>query len=201
MYVAYWSRIKAGEKMNVVEPIRDRELILDFADYLKSRRERDYVLFQFGIYSGLRISDILPLKVRDVKDADFFYITEKKTRKTKKLKINDKLKEIIKKYIIGMRDYEYLFQRSQGKPLPISRQRVWQILNKAADEFEYKEKIGCHTLRKTFGYWIYQETHDAATLQEIFNHSSMEYTKRYIGVNQVTQDKLINGLSFDRKRH
>jgi len=185
--------------MNTVEPLRDWNLILDFSDYLKEKRMRDYVLFMFGIYSGLRISDILPLKVRDVKDARFIYITEEKTGKEKKLKINDELKSIIKDYIIGMRDYEYLFKRNKGKQVPISRQRVWQILNAVADEFEYKEKIGCHTLRKTFGYWIYQETHDAATLQDIFNHSSLEYTKRYIGVNQDTQDKMINNLSFSKK--
>lgn len=182
--------------MNTVEPIRDKSIILDFSDYLKQRSIRDYVLFNFGIYSGLRISDILPLKVRDVKSADFIIITEKKTRKTKRLKINDELKNIIKKYIIGKRDYEYLFPRSKGKAVPITRQRVWQILNEAAKEFEYKERIGCHTLRKTFGYWIYKETNDAATLQDIFNQSSINVTKRYIGVNQDTKDKLINGLSF-----
>jgi integrase len=186
--------------MNTVEPIRDRNLILDFADYLKEQSERDYVLFMFGIYSGLRVSDILPLKVRDVKDTDYLYKHEKKTKKYKRLKLNDELKPIIKEYIVGKRDYEYLFKREKGKSVPISRQRVWQILNKVADEFEYKEKIGCHTLRKTFGYWIYQETKDAATLQDIFNHSSLEYTKRYIGVNQDNQDKTINNLSFSNKR-
>ncbi len=186
--------------MNTVEPIRDWNLILDFADFLKEKSERDYVLFMFGIYSGLRISDILPLKVRDVRDADFIYAIEKKTHKFKRLKINDELKPIIKKYILGKRDYEYLFKRDKGKPVPITRQRVWQILNSLADDFEYKEKIGCHTLRKTFGYWLYQETHDAATLQDIFNHSSIEYTKRYIGVDQDNQDKMINNLSFSKKR-
>lgn len=186
--------------MNTVEPIRDKELILDFSDYLKEKSMRDYVLFNFGIYSGLRISDILPLKVRDVKSADFIIVTEKKTGKTKRLKINDDLKEIIRKYIIGKRDYEYLFPRARGKAVPISRQRVWQILNQAADEFEYKERIGCHSLRKTFGYWIYQETHDAATIQDIFNQSNINVTKRYIGVNQDSKDKLINGLSFKTKR-
>lgn len=185
--------------MNTVEPIRDRNLIIDFADCLKDKRDRDYVLFMFGIYSGLRISDILPLKVRDVKDVGFIYITEEKTGKEKKLKINDELKVIIKDYIIGKRDYEFLFKRDKGKAVPISRQRVWQILNDVANEFEYKEKIGCHTLRKTFGYWIYQDTKDAATLQDIFNHSSLEYTKRYIGVNQDSKDKMINNLSFSKR--
>lgn len=189
--------------MNTVEPIRDENIILDFADYLKEKRPRDYVLFMTGIHTGLRISDILPLKVRDVKNSDYlYYITERKTKKTSKIKINDELKQIFKDYIIGMRDYEYLFKKEKGKSKnePISRQRVWQILNDAAEEFGYREKIGCHTLRKTFGYLLYKETHDAVTLQDMFNHSSIEYTKRYIGVNQDNKDKMYNRLSFGRKK-
>lgn len=182
--------------MNTVEPIRDKDLIIDFSDYLKEKNIRDYVLFNFGIYSGLRISDILPLKVRDVRNADFIIITEKKTGKTKRLKINDDLKDIIKKYVIGKRDYEYLFPRTKGKAVPITRQRVWQILNEAANEFVYKERIGCHSLRKTFGYWMYQDTHDAETIRDIFEQANLNVTKRYIGINQDTKDKYINGLSF-----
>ena len=52
--------------MNTVEPIRDIEVVLDIADYLKERNRRDYVMFMFGIYSGLRICDILQFRVRDV---------------------------------------------------------------------------------------------------------------------------------------
>ena len=67
--------------MNTVEPIRDMDLVMDLADYLKSNNERDYVLFMFGIYTGLRISDILKFRVRDVKGKDAVYIREKKTGK------------------------------------------------------------------------------------------------------------------------
>ena len=53
--------------MNTVEPIRDVSLVNDIADYLREQSERNYILFLFGIYSGLRISDILKLRVRDVR--------------------------------------------------------------------------------------------------------------------------------------
>ncbi len=69
--------------MNTVEPIRDMDLVWDVADYLKMRNKRDYVLFLFGIYTGLRISDILKFRVRDVKDKDAVYIREKKDRQGK----------------------------------------------------------------------------------------------------------------------
>ena len=57
-------------RVNTVEPIRDMDLIFDMMDFLKGQNVRDYVLFMFGIYTGLRISDILKLRVRDVKEKD-----------------------------------------------------------------------------------------------------------------------------------
>ncbi len=184
--------------MNTVEPIRDKRLILDIADYLKDKNERDYVLFMFGIYSGLRISDILPLRVRDIKSKDYIYIREKKTRREKRFPINTELKPILNEYIKGRKDYELLFPKSRGKgqSTPISRQRVWKILNDAASYFGYTDNIGCHTLRKTFGYLLYQQTHDAVAIQEILNHSDISITKRYIGVNQDSKDKIMRGLSL-----
>lgn len=186
--------------MNTVEPIRDLDLIQDMADYLKDKRERDYVLFMIGIHQGRRISDILPLKVRDVRNQDYIYLRETKTRKEVRLLINEELKEIIEDYIKDKKDYEYLFRRERGKNKPISRQRVWQILNEAADFFEHKDKIGCHSLRKTFGYWLYQETKDIVSIKELLNQSSDLVASRYIGINQDSKDKMISNLSFSQKR-
>ena len=188
--------------LNTVEPIKDFELILDIQDYLKCKQDkRDYVLFMFGIYSGLRISDILALKVRDVRNADFIYITEQKTNKIRKIVINDALKAVIKEYIKTKRDYEYLFTSSRGeKNKPLTRQRVWQILNNVARVFDYKHPMGCHTLRKTFGYWLYQDTKDAASIMDILNHSDISITKRYIGVTQESNENMMRNLSFSKKR-
>ena len=80
--------------MNTVQPIKDIEIIYDIADYLKSRNKRNYVLFMFGIYSGLRISDILKLRVRDVRNKNYIYIREKKTNKEKRFILQDDIKTI-----------------------------------------------------------------------------------------------------------
>ena len=52
--------------MKVVEPIRDTDDIERIKDFLKRKNERDYVLFLFGIYTGLRVSDIIPIKVKQI---------------------------------------------------------------------------------------------------------------------------------------
>lgn len=189
---------KKRETMNTVEPIRDMDLVLDVADYLKTRNERDYVLFMFGIYTGLRISDILNFRVRDIRDKDSVYIREKKTGKEKRFPINDELKPILRAYIKGKRDFEFLFKSPRYPNRPISRQQAYNILSEAGKMFGL-DSIGTHTLRKTFGYHMYQQTHDATTLMEILNHASIASTLRYICINQDNKDKAIKGLTFQKK--
>lgn len=171
-------------------------MILDFSDYLKQRNERDYVLFWTGIYTGRRISDILSLKVRDVKNKDRIVFNEKKTGKKADIIVNPELKKILYDYCKDKKDYEFLFPNNRQVPKPISRVRVWQILNEAAEKFSYHEPLGCHSLRKTFGYLLYQNTKDVMAIKEILNQSDISVTKRYIGIDQECQDNMICKLNF-----
>lgn len=183
--------------MNTVEPIRDIELVWDIADYLREQSERNYVLFLCGIYTGLRISDILKLQVRDVRKKQYVMMREKKTGKEKKFPINKELRPILEAYIKDKPDYEYLFHGRQGKK-PITRQQAYNIISSAGREFGL-DSIGTHTLRKTFGYHMYKQTGDIATLKDILNHSDISITFRYIGINQETKDDRIESLTY-RKR-
>jgi integrase len=188
--------------LNTVDPIKDWDLLLDMEDYLEENNPRNYVLFMTGLYLGLRISDILQLKVRDIKNKDYIYIREEKTNKENKIVINDELKEIYSTYIKNKPMNRYLFKdERKNKPnKPISRQQVWNILNDLASEFEYKDPIGCHTLRKTFGYWLYQDTKDAVAIKELLNHSDISITKRYIGVTQDSKDLMVKSISYTKRR-
>lgn len=188
--------VQGGEKMNTVEPIRDINKVWDIADYLKEQNERDYVMFLFGIYVGLRISDILKLQVRDVKDRNHVIIREQKTGKEKSVPINDELRPILNRYIRGKAEYEWLFPSRRGDG-HITRQRAYQVLSDAGARFGL-EAIGTHTLRKTFGYHFYQQTKDIATLKEILNHSDISVTFRYIGITQDIKDDKMRKLSFRR---
>lgn len=174
--------------MKIVQPIRDREVIDKFKRELKKNGTRDYMMFCLGINVGLRISDILKLKVSDVKDKDRIRIYEKKTTKYKRLLIPPKLRDELEDYVCGMNDDEFLFQSRKGDNKPITRVQAYRILNKVADKLG-EEEIGTHTLRKTFGYWHYQANKDVAILQDIFNHSAPSITLKYIGINDDIKDK------------
>jgi integrase len=176
--------------MNFVQPIRDPELITAIKNYLRQRSDRNYILFILGINTGLRISDILKLKVKDLK-ASHIRLRETKTRKNKRIQITPALKKELRWYIEGKDDEEYLIKSRNGYNRPIDRSTAYKILRSAA-EYVSLDEIGTHTLRKTFGYHFYAQTKDVAMLQEIFNHSSPQITLRYIGVNQDSMDKAMN---------
>lgn len=191
--------MNGGEKVKQVQPIRTPEKVQDVMDALKKSDMRGYILFLTGIHTGLRISDLLTLKVRDVRDRDSIVIVEKKTGKERRFPIHKELKKALKEYISGKEDYEYLFRSRQGKNSPISRMRAYQIIKAVTNKLGI-ENIGTHSMRKTFGYFLYQQTKNLVAIKEIFNHSDISHTLRYIGVAQETQDKLMCELTFSRRK-
>lgn len=181
--------------MNTVEPIRDKELIEDIIDYFRGRSDRNALLFMFGIYSGLRISDILHFRVRDVRGKKYFVIIEQKTKKERRIPIHKMLRKEIEKYVSGKKDYEMLFKSRQGINKPITRQQAYNIIQQAAEEFGI-ERLGTHTMRKTFGYNLYKQTGDIVLVQKILNHATPEITLAYIGITSETMENAIMSLDY-----
>ncbi|MUV39460.1 putative integrase/recombinase YoeC [Lentibacillus sp. JNUCC-1] len=99
--------------MNFVQPIRDPEYIRVIKKFLKEKNERNYMLFLTGINSGLRISDILKLRVSDVR-RPYFNIKEQKTSKAKRIAMTPLLQRELKAYTEGKEDHEYLFKSREG---------------------------------------------------------------------------------------
>lgn len=195
--------------MNVVQPIRDPEVVTAIAEYLRLRSERNYLLFSLGVYSGLRVSDLLNLKVHKVRGTHVD-IYESKTKKWKKFIIHPNIREDLDAYIADMDDDEYLFASRQKKRngvnrRPIDRSQAYKILNDAARRFGLKE-IGCHTMRKTFGYHLVMNADPEQTpfvlalLMQLFNHSSQEMTLRYLGLTQDALDRAVLKMSYTKNR-
>lgn len=173
--------------MNYVQPIRDLEKVSEMKNYLKSKSERNYILFLLGISTGLRISDILQLRKEDLLNTHV-NLREMKTRKQKRIRIPPYIRKELIEYARHLNDRDFVVKSRQGGNKPIDRSVAYRILREAAEQVNLTE-IGTHTLRKTFGYHFYQQTKDVAMLQEMFNHSSPNITLRYIGINQDSMDK------------
>jgi integrase len=183
--------------MAAANPIRNKQVIYNIAEYLKKQNERDYILFMLGIYSGLRISDILKLKVSDVRASDYFIVTEQKTGNIRRIIINPELQQEIERYSTGKDDGDYLIRSRENYNRPISRQRVNQILEDVGDK--YMLRLSAHSLRKTFGYHFYLqygERHALPILMKIYGHSRETHTLLYIGVEQEYMDRMLKKFRF-----
>ena len=171
--------------MNFVYPIRDKDSIQKMKAYL-SKNPRDLLLFTIGLNSALRISDILSLKVGQVKSG-YVILKEQKTNKTKRFPLNKSVMEVLLPYIAGKGDEDYLFESQKGNKL--SRCQAYRIIKKASRVCGLSEEIATHSMRKTFAYKVYEKTKDIALIQQLLNHSSPAISLRYIG---ITQNKLDN---------
>lgn len=168
--------------MTTVEPIRSLKKIRKVEQFLAQQSYRDLLLFTFGINSGLRISDILKLDVKDVKNKSYIQIKETKTNKFKKFPINTKLKNMIAAYTKNKEPNEPLFLTVYNNRM--NRFTAYKIITFACKKVNIEENIGTHSLRKTFGYHFYKKFKDIAMLQKILNHTSQDVTMRYIGIEQ-----------------
>jgi len=187
--------------MNLVEPIRDRKKLELMKAVLKERSLRDWCLFVLGINSGLRVGDIVRLKVSDVYDGrklkDRIELREQKTGKRKSFPLSETVKKALKEYLASAKlgQDDILFPSRKGKG-SLSRSQVWLILHKAADKAGIQERIGTHSMRKTFGYQAYKSGTDFYIIQEMLNHSSPAVTRRYIGLSQDDLDRVYRMLDL-----
>lgn len=178
-----------------VEPIRSKKKIKQMYQLLKGMDTKYSVLFKLGVNTGLRISDIIKLKVCDIYNQkmefkEHLILIEQKTKKNKMILLNKTSRECLEQYIReSHRLYDdYLFYSRKGGH--IGRVQVYRVLREAANVLGI-EHFGTHSMRKTWGYWTYKMSkYNIGLIMDTLNHSSPSVTLRYIGINQDEKDNL-----------
>ena len=187
--------------MNLTEPIRNKVHVARLIAYYANRGEtRNGALVTLCVHTALRISDILRLNYNDVYDEEghvrkSITIREKKTGKTKIIALN-------KKVVAALA--AHLSNAVPGAPLvlnirtgnAISRIQAYRIIRAAAHAVKIPQNVSCHSLRKTFGYHAWKGGTSPAVIMDIYNHSSLAVTKRYLGVTQDDKNAVYLGINF-----
>ncbi len=180
---------KLPSEVEAIKSIRHIAKIKQFL--LGKESKRDYLLFVLGINVGLRIGDLLSLKVSDVVDEAenikrAVSIVEQKTKKHKEFELNKSAREAIRLYLDQVEELDvdaYLFTSRKGSGA-ITTRSAHKIIKTTLRELGIKGNFGTHSLRKTFGYHRYNSGVKVETLQKVFNHSSSTVTLRYIGITR-----------------
>lgn len=189
--------------MAATEPIRDKKQLKELADYFLSKGQlRNYTLVVMGTYTVLRISDLLRLKWSDVYDEErqafrtHITVIEKKTKKERTIALNSQVLGALRQCYLHRRG-DYIFANNRKEPKAISRVQAWRIIHAATVELEIMGKISCHSLRKTWGYHAIKSGEvSLAVIVDIYNHSSYEITKRYLGITQDERDEAYLGVEL-----
>lgn len=181
--------------MEYVHPIKYIESINAIKEILRKQSQRDLLFFVFGINTGIRISELLSLRVKDVWDGEkvkeFLILYDEKQKDSKAYYINNRVKCELETYLsnVNLQNGDYLF-KSKKNNQPITRQQAYRIINQAAKEVGIIGNIGTHTLRKTFGYHAYRKGIAISILMSIYQHNTPAETLRYIGIDK-NEEQLI----------
>ena len=148
-----------------------------------------------------RASDVRTLRWKDVLNRNRLVKTEKKTRKNRMVKFSRYVQEKTRHLygLQGIPDVENLiFMNPQtGNPYSL------EYINRLLKVFRVRYRIpihafSTHTFRKTFGRYVYEIMGRSAEalilLNQIFRHSNLETTRRYIGLAQEDIDKVFNSI-------
>lgn len=158
-----------------------------------------YLLLLLGFNTGLRIGDICRLRVKDVRGRERVNIEAQKTGKMSDVKLQAIAQKAFAEALKGRDEDDYVLASRQKSPAsggekPISRQRAYAIIREIAARAGFAERVGCHTLRKTFAWNYYQAGGDLTKLQKILDHSSQEATLHYLGLDHKALDEVIDHM-------
>jgi len=168
--------------------------------------DKEYKISLFialGSFWGLRVSDILRLKWDDILDKDEFVMVEKKTGKKREIKINRQLKQHISEC------YSRIMPGSDKHPVFLSQKNTTYSIQRLNAIFKtlkskYNLKVGnfsTHSMRKTFGRQVFSKAETNAELalvklSQLFNHSSVMVTRRYLGISRDELLQAYDALTF-----
>ena len=188
--------------MKTTEPIRNKEQVAQLLMYYFNLGEmRNHLLINLCLHTALRISDILNLTTNDVYDfknhcvRKSIIITEKKTGKTKTIALHKNIHTILSSCFPAAEPNMPLI-RNKRTNKAISRIQAYRIIRAAADSLGFTDRISCHSLRKTFGYHAWKCGVSPAVIMDIYNHSSLTVTRRYLGITQDDKNAVYMGLDF-----
>jgi integrase len=169
-----------------VDPITELKDIKNIKKCL-SDSQRDLCLFTTGINTNLRASDLVRITigmVKELKPGEELVLTEKKTKKERRITLNkdciDTIQNLIQSFKEIRKDNSQLFRGREGDIKPIG---VNYLVNKWVKMINLKGNYGSHSLRKTFGYHMrVQHKVSIPILMQIFNHHSQKQTLDYLCV-------------------
>jgi integrase len=162
------------------------------------------LLISIGVFTGLRISDLLSLTYSDLLSNETFTLREMKTKKQRSIKVNKDLKEIVSRIVSksNITNLNQLIFLNKYGTKSIDKSYVNVKLKELVKKYRIKldGNVSTHTFRKTLGRRVMEvnnySNESLVLLMELFGHSSMSITKRYLGIREQEIHNVYDSLTF-----
>ena len=162
------------------------------------------LLISIGVFTGLRISDLLSLTYSDLLSNETFTLREMKTKKQRSIKVNKDLKEIVSRIVSksNITNLNQLIFINKYGTKSIDKSYVNVKLKELVKKYRLKldGNVSTHTFRKTLGRRVMEvnnySNESLVLLMELFGHSSMSITKRYLGIREQEIHNVYDSLTF-----
>ncbi|MBI5836623.1 MAG: site-specific tyrosine recombinase XerD [Candidatus Eisenbacteria bacterium] len=145
---------------------------------------RDRAMMEVMYGGGLRVSELISLKVPDVQFEESFLLVSGKGDKQRLIPLGSKAREALVAYMEGSRPHllrgrtsPYIFLNARGGPL--TRMGFWTVLKRHARTAGLAEKVTPHVLRHSFATHLLQGGADLRSVQELLGHASITTTEIY----------------------
>lgn len=153
---------------------------------------RDRAMLEVLYATGLRVTELVTLKSRDVNIDAGYLLTMGKGEKERLVPIGESARKAVAEYLAGIRimldrkgDNEYLFLSRLG--CKMSRQAFWNIIKKRSGAAGIRKNISPHTLRHSFATHLLENGADLRSVQIMLGHADLSSTQIY---THVTRERL-----------
>ncbi|MCW0484347.1 site-specific tyrosine recombinase XerD [Gaoshiqia sediminis] len=194
---------KIGRKLPDVLTMEEIDLIIDGVDLIKPEGQRNKAMLETLYSCGLRVSELVNLKVTNLFFDQGFIKVEGKSEKERLVPVSSKAIEEITRYLHGYRktlkispeSENILFLNRRGKKL--SRVMIFTIIKNLAEKVGLNKKISPHTFRHSFATHLISGGADLRAVQEMLGHESILTTEIY---THLDRDYLKNTLTHFHPR-
>ena len=178
--------------------IKEIDLLISNINISTNEGERNIALIETLYGCGLRVSELISLKISDLFFNEGFIKVTGKGNKQRLVPISDLNKRVIKSYMdnsrkklkIEEKSKDILFLNRRGKSL--SRAMIFTIIKRLAKLSDIKKNISPHTFRHSFATHLLKNGADLKTIQQLLGHQSITTTEIYMHIDNKMLVKAIN---------
>lgn len=188
---------KIGRKLPDTLTEEEINLLIASIDLSKPQGERNRAILETMYSCGLRVSELISLKISDIFFDEGFIKIVGKGNKERFVPIHFKAQKYINSYIESIRSHisivkefeDILFLNRRGKGL--SRQMIFILLKELAMIINLNKKISPHTFRHSFATHLLKNGADLRSIQQMLGHESITTTEVYVHLDTRYLKKVI----------